>query len=597
MRLKLFKILTTLLLVCLGGGLLVVALFATQLGLDSSANMGPMRKQLAAFAVVLLLLPLLAYLLGRLERRWHFTEWLKKKFSSFTDFFEKRSSETQVEKQKTGRRVPDGVWRGLAVLLVALVSLWYLSGGKMTSLTPYTRFYDMQADAFLAGSTALLEEPPVQLAQLADPYDWHQREGFAYLWDATYYQGKYYLYWGPMPALLASAFKLVRPVVVEDQVLVLLFVVGLAAVYAALLADVRKRFFPSAPGWTVFAFTLMLAFSTPVFWLVNRPSVYEAAIAACQFFLFLGLYALVKGLFAVRRQWAWMLLAGIALGAAVGSRASVLFVVLLLFGVSAWQLVKRVHNDRGALVSLAALTLPLAAFAVGLAWFNYARFGSIFETGLRYQLTGNFMGGEDTLLYSPWYVVPNLILALFQPFKNTAEFPFLKAVSNPHWGGMIRAAQHNYNVEPSSGILRTLPLLVLLLLPAVRVWKRFWSWLHEKPASSATSSVTPVPRWLWVILVGSPALAFAVTVSFMMMTMRYLADFVPLLLLLTAVLMFHELDRLRERLLQRKVLLSALVLLGLAGVVIGLLINFANTDLRFMNINPLLFEQLSGWFD
>jgi len=78
--------------------------------------------------------------------------------------------------------------------------------------------------------------------------------------------------------------------------------------------------------------------------------------------------------------------------------------------------------------------------------------------------------------------------------------------------------------------------------------------------------------------------------------MRYLADFVPLLLLLTAVLMLGEVDRRRERVWQRKVLLAALIALGLAGVVIGLLINFVNTDLRFMNINPVLFEQLSGWF-
>jgi hypothetical protein len=592
MRLKLFKILTTILLVILGGGLLVVALFATQLGLDSSANMGSMRRQLAAFAVVLLLLPLLAFLLGRLERLVHFTGWLRGKVKSINEFFEKKQPPQGTK--GTRRRLPDWAWGGLAVLLVALVSLWYLSGGKMTQLTPYSRFYDMQADAFLAGSTALLEEPPAQLAELADPYDWQQREGFTYLWDATYFNGKYFLYWGPVPALLASALKLARPMVVEDQVLVLLFVVGLAAVFAALLSVLRKRFSPSAPGWTVFAFTLMSGFSTPVFWLVNRPSVYEAAIAACQFFLFLGLYAVVKGLLATRRQWAWMLLAGITLGAAVGSRASVLFVVLLLFAVTAWQFVKRLAHNRVCLASLAALTLPLAAFAVGLAWFNYARFGSVFETGLRYQLTGNFMGGEETLLYSAWYVVPNLILALLQPFKNTAEFPFLKAVSNPHWGGMIRAATHNYNVEPSSGILRTLPVLYVLLLPAIRVWKRFWCWLHEKPASSASAS--PLPRWLWVMLIGGPALAFAVTVSFMMKTMRYLADFVPLLLLLTAVLTLSEIERYRGRVWQRKLLLATLVVLGLAGVMIGLLINFTNTDLRFMNINPVLFEQLSGWF-
>jgi len=231
-----------------------------------------------------------------------------------------------------------------------------------------------------------------------------------------------------------------------------------------------------------------------------------------------------------------------------------------------------------------------------LAWFNFARFGSIFETGLRYQLTGNFMGGKDTLLYSPWYVVPNLILALFQPFKTSAQFPFLKAVSNPHWGGMIRIAQHNYNVEAASGILCTLPVLYLLTIPTVRLLKRFWLWLNEKPAVDHESDAARLPRWLWTMLIGGPLVAFAVGMAFMMMTMRYLADFTPMLLLLTTALSLDEVERLKSSPWRRKTLLGFLIVLGLASVVIGLLINFANTDLRFMNINPALYERISGWF-
>jgi len=596
MRLKRFKILATLLLVCLSGGLLVVALFATQLGLDSSANMGSMRRQLAAVAVLMLLLPPAALLVGWLERRFHRVKNLLEAVRKWADSLDQRSAKLRSASEEKRAAVPAFLWAVLGVLLVTVGSLWYMSGGKMTHLTPYSHFYDMQAEGFLAGQTSLLEEPPAQLAQLADPYNWKAREGFAYLWDASYYNGKYYLYWGPVPALLACGLKLIHPMVVEDQLLVLIFVSGLAAVFAALLAELRKRFFPSAPGWTLFLFMVVLGFSTPVFWLVNRPSVYEAAIASCQFFLFLGLYAVIRGLFASRRQWGWMLLAGFALGAAVGSRMSVLFVVLLVFVVAAWQWLRHTKKDRKGLGALAAFTVPLAVLAVGLAWFNFARFGSIFETGLRYQLTGNFMGGKDTLLYSPWYVVPNLILALFQPFKTSAQFPFLKAVSNPHWGGMIRIAQHNYNVEAASGILCTLPVLYLLTIPTVRLLKRFWLWLNEKPAVDHESDAARLPRWLWTMLIGGPLVAFAVGMAFMMMTMRYLADFTPMLLLLTTALSLDEVERLKSSPWRRKTLLGFLIVLGLASVVIGLLINFANTDLRFMNINPALYERISGWF-
>ena len=86
--------------------------------------------------------------------------------------------------------------------IAILISLWYITAGMLTHWSPYSRYYDRQADAFLAGQLSLLEAPPAALATLPNVYDVRQRSGIDYIWDASYYNGKYYLYWGPVPAWL-----------------------------------------------------------------------------------------------------------------------------------------------------------------------------------------------------------------------------------------------------------------------------------------------------------------------------------------------------------------------------------------------------------
>jgi len=61
-------------------------------------------------------------------------------------------------------------------------------------------------ESFLRGQLSLLEEPNPQLTELQNPYDPAQRT-VPYHWDASYYKGKYYLYWGPVPALAFAAVE------------------------------------------------------------------------------------------------------------------------------------------------------------------------------------------------------------------------------------------------------------------------------------------------------------------------------------------------------------------------------------------------------
>jgi hypothetical protein len=64
-------------------------------------------------------------------------------------------------------------------------------------------YYEMLADAFLHGQLNLKEEPSENLLQSENPYDpWQRGTPQDYLWDASLYKGKYFLYFGAVPALL-----------------------------------------------------------------------------------------------------------------------------------------------------------------------------------------------------------------------------------------------------------------------------------------------------------------------------------------------------------------------------------------------------------
>ena len=192
----------------------------------------------------------------------------------------------------------------------------------MTTWTSYSHYFDLQANAYLSGQLALLETPPQALLEMSNPYDWQKRELIGgYLWDSSLYNGKYYLYWGPVPALLAAAVKLIGPWEVDDQYLLLFFVTGLAIALAGLLFRLRQIFFPRAPAWTLMMFTLLGGLNLPLLWLVNRPNVYETAIAGGQFFLLLGLLAAVRGMTS-EESGGWLALAGLAWGAAIGCRVN-----------------------------------------------------------------------------------------------------------------------------------------------------------------------------------------------------------------------------------------------------------------------------------
>ena len=90
------------------------------------------------------------------------------------------------------------------VILISVYAIWYTSLGRFTIFSPVTNTYVDQGEAFLHGQLSLLQPPDPRLVALPNPYDSKQRKSIPFIWDSSLYKGKFYLYWGPAPALILA---------------------------------------------------------------------------------------------------------------------------------------------------------------------------------------------------------------------------------------------------------------------------------------------------------------------------------------------------------------------------------------------------------
>ena len=237
-------------------------------------------------------------------------------------------------------------------------------------------------------------------------------------------------------------------------------------------------------------------------------------------------------------------------------------------------------------------------WALGLAGYNAARFGNIFETGHRYQLTGPALPADYRQVVSFAYILPNLYSTLFRPAAfSPGDFPFvvIPYISEKMWPWFIHLPPAYYYSEPIAGVLMVVPAFWLAILPLLGAVKSAWNWLAELPLQEAAVR-PPELRWVWWILAGALLCSLASLLLFISSSMRYLADIAPLLTLLSAMGLWWSLDFFRSRPAASRVLLLLAVLLCLASILISLFANFKNGDKRFETNNPALYHAIAQFF-
>ena len=293
--------------------------------------------------------------------------------------------------------------------------------------------YGALAHSLLNGRLDLMQDPPEVLLALDNPYDSTAREAAQVnsLWDHAYYNGRYYVYFGIVPCLL---FQLPFEAVTGIQNLAYppcMIVMGLLFLLVSFGAvhQVVRRWFSQASSAAYLLSVAAIVLGSQLYYLFARPYIYEYAIVCGTSLLMLALWFWLSAAnTAVERRGA--LLAKLALGSLCMALVAGCRPQMELFAVLAlpifWQRYlreKRLFTKQG-ITEAVAFVLPVVLVAIGLMWYNAARFGSPFDFGANYNLTSNDMTRRG---FSVGRTAPAVLTFLFGIPGVQAVYPYLTA--------------------------------------------------------------------------------------------------------------------------------------------------------------------------
>lgn len=327
-------------------------------------------------------------------------------------------------------------------------------------------YYGLLTEAFDRGQLHLPIDVDPRLLALENPYAGPQ--GATRPHDMSFYNGKFYLYYGPAPVFLVYwPWLLLTGTHLAEAVgsLFLLFV-GFAT-GALWLTRIKRAYFPElSPAWLLLMLA-MLGGSLPLLEALANDTFYGVPIHSGFACLMTALVCLDVALRQPTwgRRALWLALTSTAWGLAVASRP--IFVLSLFFlGFAALWLAfserRQVDFRRRAFVLLASAIAPAALIGAALMLYNFLRFDDPLDFGIRFSLaTGDL---REARLVGPEFLANNFLTYLLRPGDYLRYFPFF------------------YTSDWPVGMLRYLPLLWLApLFPLIAFRRRcrtaawFWS--------------------------------------------------------------------------------------------------------------------------
>jgi hypothetical protein len=262
----------------------------------------------------------------------------------------------------------------------------------------YQPYFNYLADAFLHGQTWLRIVPQN-------------------LEDLSFFNGRYYLYWGPFPAFVLMPFVAIFGVQLND----VLFTVLIAALNVGLVAQLlraacRAEFLHLSKTQRA-VLTFFFAFGTVHFMLAQYGRVWYTG----QIIGFTCTLLAYWAAFSLRGGKAWFF-TGLALAGAMLTRSQMVFtgifpVVYLILRDKPWNWGRLFRN-------LALAALPLVVALSFYFFYNQVRFGNPLDVGLGYQLGSEFFRSDLARygFFNLRYIPNNLYYQfIFYPFPLRQE--------------------------------------------------------------------------------------------------------------------------------------------------------------------------------
>lgn len=438
----------------------------------------------------------------------------------------------------------------VAALAPVVVVYFYLVTGSTgdLSITPLG-YYSFLGDAFTSGQLHLKLEPPAGLLALDNPYDPQFNAAYR-MHDASFYGGKFYLYWGPFPGIIHAIWQTIFGSMLKPAITQLFAMVLACVGFSLVLTRIQRLYLPEVSSLTLIILTLQFSLSPLMIILISRPSHYHEApifglslLMMSWFYLFMFLIRAKPKSDHLRS----LVLSGTLLGLAVMSRATLVIYAIVPVCILSIQCIKSMIIDRRSKVSsflqLISFSAPIAISCIILMIYNYARFGSMFEFGMSYVLQGSGEFYEITKkpdgtlgsFFVPDGIVIGLLLYLFSVPVLTETSPyaegsvvFFREYMAPSFLRFV------YAEAPMVSIFLIAPVILFMFaLPFVCLGKQ-------------DTSLRPV-RWLAVNCMLGAAGTLVLLSSGVGASIRYTADMVPGFTLAGSLAFMLVLHRLRQR--------------------------------------------------
>ena len=290
-------------------------------------------------------------------------------------------------------------------------SISYPLEKEITEYSPYVQ----QFDALKKGQLHIDYTPSEGFLAVENPYDPEERynklgylkaKEFSTFWDRAYFDGKFYSYFGIAPIItVIFPAQLLTGSIPSDTAIQLIFMLIFAIFAPLAIYSLGERISKKTNPFLI-AFVSFIASLSSLQLLFGRgrtPFYYIAATAAMAFLAMFAFF-FIKGIFAEKKsiRCVWFALASLAFALCMHSRINTAFTAVfviipaLLFGVIFKKREKRKEDGLSffkknkvdeIVLELSSLASFVIIGIVLLFALNYARFGSIFEFGTKYQLT------------------------------------------------------------------------------------------------------------------------------------------------------------------------------------------------------------------
>lgn len=443
--------------------------------------------------------------------------------------------------------------------------------------------YNYIAESLLEGHTWLNIEPPSALREMENPYDTQQRRallkesGEEEILDFAYYNGRYWCYFGVVPAIL---FYMPWIALTGTYLSTGNLVVALACLMPIVLfwffAALFRRQRLSVSVGLYLLLSMMTTLASGVLYFAQIASLYSLPILCAHLFGFAGLSCWLmssdaEGGAPDRR---WLVAGALSIALVMGCRPQLTVLVLFAFPIF-WTQIKNglfFSFSKDGVTNTACVILPFLAIGIPLMMYNHVRFGSPLDFGAQYNLTGFDMTNRgvdpERFLLGYWEY-------FFQPLTIGAKFPYV-SMSAGHLG-LLHDYQGQVINEPLLCGFFAYNLIGLFLLNL----------------RSVRESLKEHGLWgLALVSVVCGLLIVSIDIQVVGMTLRYYADFALFLLLPIVLTIAAMLEKLEGEKTYKSVL-SVVVCLALLCVATHLFTLLA--DGRYNNLmstNPAAFYRI-----